>query len=449
MTTLEFDLPADAEDHLPPQELTAEACVLGAMLLSPAVIAEVTTILTAADFYRPNHSTIYTTILDLYTRGEPADALTVAAALTDQGTLPRIGGATYLHDLIRQVPTAASGAYYARLVRRAAEDRSLVEAGTRLVELGRSPRHDPDNPKHAQASKILFDAIEVRTANTLVPVGDRLTDVINAIEAGPLPGLSTGFPDLDDITNGLGKGQLWIVGARPSMGKSTAVMDIARSVAIRQQLRTLYFSLEMSIQQLTMRILAAEAGVPLKLLQRGGSHIDDQAWVKIARAAGNLGDAPLIIDETADLALVDIAARSRREAAKGPLGLIVVDHVHIMGTAGGKANESREREIARITGGLKVLAKDLHTTVLAAGQLNRGPEQRTDKRPVLSDFRDSGSVEQDADVAILLHRDDYYDKESPRAGEADWIVAKNRDGETGTITVASQLHLSRFASMAI
>jgi replicative DNA helicase len=445
--TVEYDL--DTDHRLPPQDLAAEACVLGSMLMSPSAIGAVSDILTAGDFYRPDHAAVYRAISDLYARGEPADAVTVAAALNGQGLLARIGGAQYLHTLMAQVPNAASVGYYARLVQRCAEDRNLIDAGTRIIELGRSPIRDPDSPKHGQATSILHDAIRNRAGSTLVRVGDVIDDTLNAIEAGPQPGLSTGFPDLDDLTNGLCKGQFWMIGARPSVGKSTVLMDIARAVAIRQQQPVLYFSLEMTRHELIVRMLSAESGVAHKKLLRGGAAVSSEEWDRLAVATGRIGGAPFEIDETPGLTIVDIAARSRREAAAGPIGLIIVDHVHIMGATGGRANDSREREIARITGGLKILAKDLDVPVLAAGQLNRGPEQRTDKRPQLSDFRDSGSVEQDLDVAILLHRDDYYDPESPRAGEADFIVAKNRHGERDTVTVASQLHVSRFVSMAI
>lgn len=446
---MSVDTTPEQFERTPPQDVHAEQAVLGAMLLSTNAAGDIAEILRPDDFYRPQHAAIYRVVLDLYTRGEPADSVTVAAALANNDDLARVGGAGYLHTLMATVPTAANGTYYARIVADHAQDRRLIEVGTRIVQLGYQAARDPDNPKHNQATKYLYDAITDNTADPLVPIADDIRATLDAIEAGPQRGLSTGFTDLDVLLGGLFPDQLIYVGARPGVGKSTLVMDIARSVGIRQNLPVLYFSLEMSRQELITRILSAEARVPLHLLRAGSDRLDINDWTRLGKASGELTDAQIFIDDSPGLSFVDILARARRHASRTPLGLIVVDHVHIMGSVGGKANETREREVARTSSGLKLMAKDVHCPVVAAAQLNRGPENRMDKRPGLSDLRDSGSLEQDADVVILLHRDDYHDKESPRAGEADFIVAKHRNGPTDTVTVASQLHLSRFHDMAI
>ena len=757
-------------DKSPPQDLAAEQSVLGGMLLSKDAIADVVEILKSHDFYRPVHATVFDTILDLYGRGEPADPITVAAALSDSGDLTRIGGVPYLHTLVESVPTAANASYYARIVSERAVLRRLVEAGTKIVQLGYGTGgnggRDVDDIVDL-AQQAVYDVTERRVSEDFAVLADMLQPTLDEIEAvgatgGMMTGVPTGFSDLDRLLNGLHPGQLIIVAGRPGLGKalaldtplatpdgwttmaevavgdrligadgrpttvvatspvmsgrpcfeiefsdgstivadgshqwsthdcearrlglppqvrtteeiagtlrsptagrlnhsvanpqpidlparslpvgpytlgawlgagpgaapriasadpeiswhieaeghdldgidrlctpvvqdirgiplsylraseqqrravlaglldaaatvtatgtvrysstsqrlaedvrelmaglgyrcsvtvgsaqedltstrytvdvaphdevfrlprkvllhkerrrttrtaptdpryivdvrsipsvavkcvsidnadklylagrtmvpthnSTASMDFARNAAIRSNCASAIFSLEMSKIEIVMRLLSAEARVPLHVLRSG--QLSDDDWTKLARRMGEISEAPIFVDDTPSMNLMEIRAKARRLKQRHDLKLIVVDYLQLMTSP--KRTESRQQEVADLSRGLKLLAKEVECPVIAVSQLNRGPEQRTDKRPQLSDLRESGSIEQDADVVILLHRDDYYDKESPRAGEADFIVAKHRNGPTDTVTVAAQLHLSRFVDLAI
>jgi replicative DNA helicase len=443
----------DGLERTPPQDVAAEQCVLGGMLLSKDAIADVVEILRSSDFYRPAHATIFDAILDLYGRGEPADAVTTAAALANSGELGRVGGAGYLHTLISSVPTAANAAYYARIVSERAVLRRLVEAGTRIVQLGYGSAagqgRDVDEIVDL-AQQVVYDVTERRISEEFAILADLLQPTVDEIEAagaqgGVMTGVPTGFEDLDRLLNGLHPGQLIVVAGRPGLGKSTASMDFARCAAVRHNLTSAIFSLEMSKVEIVMRLLAAEARVPLHVLRSG--KLSDDDWTRVARRMGEISEAPLFVDDTPNMTLMEIRAKARRLRQRHELKLVIVDYLQLMSSP--KRVESRQQEVAELSRGLKLLAKEIECPVVAVSQLNRGPEQRTDKRPQLSDLRESGSIEQDADVVILLHRDDYYDKESPRAGEADFIVAKHRNGPTDTVTVAAQLHFSRFVDMAV
>jgi replicative DNA helicase len=439
-------------DRMPPQDLAAEQSVLGGMLLSKDAIADVIEILKAGDFYRPAHATIFDAILDLYGRGEPADPVTVAAALADGGGLARVGGASYLHTLISLVPTAANAGYYARIVAERAVLRRLIEAGTRIVQLGQGAAsgqgRDVDDVVD-MAQQAVYEVTERRTSEDYTVLEELLQPTMDEIEAigahgGVMSGVPTGFVDLDRLTNGLHPGQLIVVAARPGLGKSTFGLDVSRSASIRHGLTSAIFSLEMSKIEITMRLLSAEAKVPLHHLRSGQLSEDD--WTKLARRMGEVSEAPLYIDDSPNMTMMEIRAKARRLKQRHDLRLIVLDYLQLMSSP--KRTESRQQEVSELSRGLKLLAKELEVPVIAVSQLNRGPEQRTDKRPQLSDLRESGSIEQDADAVILLHREDYYEKESPRAGEADFIVAKHRNGPTDTITVAFQGHFSRFVDMS-
>lgn len=440
-------------ERTPPQDTAAEQCVLGGMLLSKDAIADVVEIVRAVDFYKPAHAIIFDTILDLYGRGEPADAITAAAALTQSGDLGKVGGAPYLHTLIASVPTAANAAYYARIVAERAVLRRLVEAGTRIVQLGYgvasgSGRDIDDVVDLAQQA--VYDVTERRVSEDFAILGDLLQPTLDEIESigansGEMTGAPTGFTDLDRLLNGLHPGQLIVVAGRPGLGKSTAALDFVRATSVKHSLSSLVFSLEMSKIEIVMRLLSAESRVPLHVLRSG--QLSDDDWTKLARRMGEISEAPLFVDDTPNMTLMEIRAKARRLKQRHDLRLIIVDYLQLMTSP--KRVESRQQEVAELSRGLKLLAKEVECPVVAVSQLNRGPEQRTDKRPQLSDLRESGSIEQDADVVILLHREDYYDKESPRAGEADFIVAKHRNGPTDTVTVAAQLHFSRFVDMAI
>ena len=436
-------------DRTPPQDIPAEQSVLGGMMLSKDAIADVIEQLRGVDFYRPAHELTYDAILDLYGRGEPADAVTVAAELTKRGELQRIGGAPYLHTLISMVPTAANAGYYARIVRERAVLRRLVEAGTRIVQLGYATDGGDVDEIVNTAQAEVYAVTEQRTSEDYLPLSEILNPTMEEIEANGsrgdgMSGVPTGFLELDRLTNGLHAGQMIVLAARPAIGKSTLGIDIARSASIKHGMTSAIFSLEMSRSEITMRMLSAEARVPLQNMRKGTMRDDD--WQKLAGTMGRLSQAPLFIDDSPNLSLMEIRAKCRRLKQRHDLKLVVIDYLQLMSS--GKRVESRQQEVSEFSRALKLLAKELEVPVIAISQLNRGAEQRTDKRPQMSDLRESGSIEQDADIVILLHREDAYERESPRAGEADLIVAKHRNGPTDTIVVAFQGTYARFVDMA-
>jgi replicative DNA helicase len=568
--------------------------VLGGMLLSKDAIADVLERLRPGDFYRPAHQNVYDAILDLYGRGEPADAVTVAAELDRRGLLRRIGGAPYLHTLISTVPTAANAGFYAGIVAEKALLRRLVEAGTRVVQYGYAGAEGADVTEivdRAQAE--IYDVTEGRTSEDFVPLEDLLQPTMDEIDAiasngGLARGVPTGFVELDEVTNGLHPGQMIIIAARPGVGKalklntplptptgwttmgdvavgdwllgadgdptrviaateimlgrpcyevefsdgtvivadvshqwptgygtrttaelrcgmdtiaaagsmaryaghggttlmapvlqidalrrvrsvpvrcvqvdneahlylagrgmvpthnSTLGLDFLRSCSIKHQMASVIFSLEMSKSEIVMRLLSAEAKIKLSDMRSGRMSDDD--WTRLARRMSEISEAPLYIDDSPNLTMMEIRAKARRLSQKAGLKLIVVDYLQLM--TSGKKYESRQQEVSDFSRSIKLMAKELDVPVVAISQLNRGPEQRTDKKPMLSDLRESGSLEQDSDMVILLHRPDAFERDDPRGGEADLILCKHRNGPTKTITVAHQLHLSRFTNMA-
>lgn len=430
--------------------MAAEQSVLGGMLLSKDAIADVLERLRPTDFYRPAHQNVYDAILDLYGRGEPADAVTVAAELDRKGLLRRVGGAPYLHTLISTVPTAANAGYYAGIVAEKALLRRLVEAGTRVVQYGYAGAEGADVAEvvdRAQAE--LYEVTDGRTSEDFVPLEDMLQPTMDEIDAiasngGVAKGVPTGFTELDELTNGLHGGQMIVVAARPGVGKSTLGMDFLRSCSIKHRLPSIIFSLEMSKTEIVMRLLSAEAKIKLADMRSGRMTDDD--WTRLARRMSEISEAPLYIDDSPNLTMMEIRAKARRLKQKSDLRLVVIDYLQLM--TSGKKVESRQQEVSEFSRNMKLLAKELDVPVVAMSQLNRGPEQRTDKRPMLSDLRESGAIEQDADMVILLHRPDAFERDDPRGGEADLIVAKHRAGPTKTVTVAHQLHLSRFTNMA-
>jgi replicative DNA helicase len=441
-------------DRTPPQAVEAEQSILGAMMLSKDAIADVVELVRPGDFYRPAHQLIYDAVLDLYSRGEPADAVTVSAELTSSGQLVRAGGAPYLHTLISLVPTAANAGYYAQIVAERATLRRLVTAGTRIVQMGYDTASGTANivgsvddvVDRAQAE--IYDVTERRTSEDFVHIETLLQSTLDEIETisatgGVGTGIPTGFHQLDEITNGLHAGQMITVAGRPGSGKSTLALDFARSAAVKHGKPTVIFSLEMGKLEIMMRLFSAEAGVALQNMRSG--HMSDQDWARLARRASELSEAPLFIDDSPNLTMMEIRAKARRLRQRHDIQLIVIDYLQLM--TSGKRVESRQQEVSEFSRAMKLLAKELDIPVVALSQLNRGPEQRTDKKPLLADLRESGSIEQDSDMVLLVHRPDLYEPETERAGEADLIIAKHRNGPTATIAVAFQGRYSRFADM--
>ena len=439
---------AESGVRTPPQDLDAETSVLGSMMLSKDAIADVVEHLRGEDFYKPAHETIYDVILDLYASGEPADAVTVSNALSKSGDLARIGGAAYLHTLIQSVPTSANAIFYAEIVRELALLRRLVTAGTRIVQMGYDAQGDTDDLINRAQSEV-YQVTERRTTEDYVRLSEALQPTIEEIERsgshdGDTAGVPTGFYEFDELTNGLHPGQMIVIASRPGVGKSTLALDFARSAAIHHEQTTVIFSLEMGRIELTTRLLSAESGIPLQKLRQGKLD-DERDWTTLANTMGKINDAPLFIDDSPNMALTEIRAKCRRLKQQHDLKMVVIDYLQLM--TSGKRVESRQQEVSEFSRSLKLLAKELEVPVIALSQLNRSSEQRNDKRPMVSDLRESGSIEQDADMVLLIHREDMYDKESPHAGEAIIMVAKHRNGPTGEITVAFQGARSRFANM--
>jgi len=441
------------EARTQPHETGAERLVLGAMMQSPNVIPDVIQQLAGPDdFYETRHGAIYQTILDLYTAGHPTDAEAVLRRVIATGArIPDAG--PYLHLLLESVPVAAMASWHAQRIRVCAQLRQLIEAGTRIVQVGYNPA-SRDDPQGAisRATQLLIDATTRGVRDDLTHIRDHLGPVFEAMEnntAMTTNTLPTGFIDLDKLLGGgLRPGQLIVIAGRPGMGKSVTGTDFARSIGLHQPHNAAFFSLEMGSEELVQRIIAAETGIALTRIREGG--LADTDWTRIGRKAADIDEAPggIWIDDTAHLGLSDIAAKARRLKQRHGLNLIVVDYLQLMDTPKSSRDSTRERQVAELTRGLKLLGKELECPVIAISQLNRGPEQRTDKRPTLGDLRESGSVEQDADIVLFVYRDDYYKPESERAGEAEWIIAKHRGGPTGTVDVVAQLHLSRFADLA-
>ncbi|MEY4995006.1 MAG: replicative helicase [Actinomycetota bacterium] len=440
--------PVPASDpRVLPHNLDAEQSTLGGMLLSQEAVAEVFEMVSGSDFYAPKHELIFNAILNLFGKGEPTDVIAVSDELNKQGNLIKAGGADYLHSLTSYVPTAANASYYAQIVAEKAILRRLIEAGTRIAQSGYESQGEvTDLVNQAQAE--VYKVVSQTSKEDYVGLSDSIEAAIHEIETaqkrgGELTGIPTGFTDLDALTHGLHPGQLVIVAARPAVGKSTFALDIARAAAIKHNKATIFFSLEMGRAEIAMRMLAAESSIYLQSMRKG--NLSEADWTRLAAIRGKINDAPLYIDDSPNMSLVEIRAKCRRLAQQVDLKMVVIDYIQLMSS--GKKVESRQQEVSEFSRALKLLAKELGIPVVALSQLNRQTEQSKDKRPEISHLRESGSLEQDADVVVLLHREGIYEKDHPRAGEADLILAKQRNGPTGTVVVAFHGQYSRFVNM--
>jgi len=419
------------------------------MLLSQEAIADVLEVVTGSDFYAPKHELIFNAIIYLFGRGEPTDVIAVTDYLNKQGNLLKAGGADYLHSLSSFVPTAANAGYYAKIVSDKAILRRLIDAGTRIAQSGFESQGEVEDLVN-QAQSEVFAVVSQTAKDDYVGLSESIDYAIRDIESaqnrgGAMTGIPTGFTNLDTYTHGLHPGQLVIVAARPSVGKSTFALDIARTAAIKNNQATIFFSLEMGRSEIAMRMLSAESGIYLQSMRKGT--LTEGDWAKLAAVRGKINDAPLYIDDSPNMSLVEIRAKCRRLSQQVDLKMVVIDYIQLM--TSGKKVESRQQEVSEFSRALKLLSKELNIPVVALSQLNRQAEQTKDKKPELSHLRESGSLEQDADVVVLLHREAIGDSDHPRAGEADLILAKQRSGPTGTVTVAFQGHYSRFVNMKI
>ena len=437
-------------ERVPPQNVDAEMSVLGGMMLSKDAIADVIEILRSTDFYRPAHASVYDVVVELFGRGDPADAVTVGAELKRKGELERIGGLPYLHTLVATVPTAANAAYYAGIVREQAQLRSLVEVGTRIVQLGYTTDGADVEGLVNLAQSEVFAVSEQRNSTDYVTLEQVVPELYEELERnanrdGGLDGVPTGFAELDAKLNGLRAGQMIIIAARPGGGKSTLAMDICRSCAVHNNKAAAYFSLEMNRTELSMRLLAAESRVFLDRMIKG--ELESRDWQEIARTLDKISQAPLIVDDSPNMTMGEIRAKSRRMKQQFDIQLIVIDYLQLL-TSGGKSVESRQQEVSEFSRSIKLLAKELEIPIVAVAQLNRDSEKRNDKRPQVADLRESGSLEQDADVVLLIHREDMFNENTEKQGMADIIIGKQRSGPTGIVELAFQGHFSRFAEVA-
>jgi replicative DNA helicase len=434
--------------RVPPHNLEAEESLLGAMLLSRDAIASAVEACSADDFYKPAHGHVFEAITSLYGQGEPADPVTVADELRRVDLLEAIGGVAILSALQANTPATSNAARYARIVEEHALLRRLIGVAGEIAEMGYSVPEDVAQVVD-EAESLVFRVAQRRVADTLKPIKDLLEESLDRLEAlfdrgESITGVPSGYLDLDEQLAGLQPSNLVIVGARPAMGKTAFALGMAANAAMEAQVPVLFFSLEMSHSEISQRLLCAEARVDATRMRNGRLHESD--WPKITHAIGRLAEAPIYIDDNPNVTVMDIRAKARRMKSRDGLGLVVIDYLQLM-TGRAKA-ENRQVEVSEISRSLKILARELEVPVVALSQLSRNLEMRADKRPVLADLRESGSLEQDADVVMFIYRDEIYDPESSDRGTAEIIVAKHRNGPTGKTQLAFLDHYTRFANMA-
>ncbi|ADG83801.1 replicative DNA helicase [Thermincola potens] len=435
-------------EKIPPQNLDAEQSVLGAMLIDKESIIKVSEILRPEDFYRDAHKHIYEAMLDLSERNEAVDLITLTEELRQRGFLDQVGGAAYVAGLATMVPTAANVEYYARIVEEKALLRNLINVATRIVALGYESDEEPTELIDT-AEKMIFELSQRKARegfsplkNILMQTFDRIEDLYN--NKGQITGVPSGFVDLDRLTSGFQPSDLIIVAARPSMGKTAFCLNIAQHAAVRSQVPVAIFSLEMSKEQLVQRILCSQAMVDQQKIRTG--NLEEEDWKKLTKAAGPLSQAPIYIDDTPGLSVSEMRAKARRLKAEKGLGLIVIDYLQLM-SASSRRSENRQQEISEISRSLKLLARELQAPVIALSQLSRAVEQRQDKRPMMSDLRESGSLEQDADLVMFIYRDDYYNPESEKKGISELIIAKQRNGPVGTVELGFLKEFTKFVNL--
>ena len=434
-------------DRVPPHDDAAEMAVLGGMLMSKDAIGEVSQMIDITDFYQPRNQTVYEAIINLFSASQPVDAVLVANQLLKDGDLEKVGGSDYLHSLVASVPTAANATFYADIIHQRAILRNVIAAGTKIAQLGYTAEGSQAEDVVNLAQAEVYEMSTGKVRQDYAPIGTVITDTLDQIDRlqnGEVSkGVPTGFRDIDDVTQGLQPGQMIVVAGRPAMGKSTLGVDFARAAALHHTMTSVIFSLEMSNTERAQRIISAVANIPLSAMRRA-EEITQERWNILNNLQDKLQNAPLFIDDSPNMSLMEIRAKCRRLKQTNDLKLVVIDYLQLM--TSGKAVESRQQEVSDFSRALKLLAKELEVPVVALSQLNRGPEMRQDKKPQLSDLRESGSIEQDADVVFLVHRPDAYDKED-RPGEADIIMAKHRNGPTQTFNLAFLGAYSKFKDM--
>ncbi|QDX91867.1 replicative DNA helicase [Brevibacillus laterosporus] len=434
-------------DRVPPQNIEAEESVLGAIFLSKEALITAMELLRPEDFYKTSHQRIFNTMLVLYERGEPVDLVTVTADLQDQKVLEETGGVVYLTSLASSVPTAANIEYYAKIVEEKSLLRRLIRTATKIANDGYS-REDEVGEIIADAEKYILEIAQNRNSGGFIPIRDALMETYERIEflsqrKGDVTGIPSGYPDLDKMTAGFQRSDLIILAARPSVGKTAFALNVAQNVAARANETVAIFSLEMSASQLVQRMICAEGNLDASRMRSGGLEEDD--WQKLTMAIGTLAKAPVYIDDTPGITVQDIRAKCRRLQTEKGLGLILIDYLQLIQGRG--KGDNRQQEVSEISRTLKGIARELNVPIIALSQLSRSVEQRQDKRPMMSDIRESGSIEQDADIVAFLYRDDYYDKETEAKNIIEIIIAKQRNGPTGTVELVFLKEFNKFVSL--
>ncbi|MBS4030406.1 MAG: replicative DNA helicase [Clostridiales bacterium] len=435
-------------ERIPPQNIEAEQSVLGSMLINKDAIIAAAEYLRAADFYRDGHQKIFSAMTALSERAEPVDLVTLVEELGRHNQLESIGGMSYLTTLANIVPTAANVAYYARIVRDKAVLRSMINAATRIVTRSFEAADNVDEILD-EAEKAIFEVSQRSNPQGFSSMKDILKSAFERIDKlwgnkGGVTGIPTGFPDLDNITSGFQNSDLIIIAARPSMGKTTLALNIAQHIAVNEKLPVAVFSLEMSKEQLVQRMLVAQANIDAQRLRRG--YLSDEDYPKLTRAAGPLAEAPLFIDDTASISIMEMRAKARRLKAEHGLAAVFVDYLQLM--RGSERSENRQQEISGISRSLKALAKELEVPVIALSQLSRAVEQREKKRPILSDLLESGGIEANADIVAFIYREGYYNQDTESRHETDIIIAKQRNGPVGSIQLYFKESHNKFLSIA-
>lgn len=432
---------------VPPHNLEAEQSVLGALMLDPEVGSSVFEVLQPEDFYRDNHRQIFLALRDLFEKGDPIDLVSVAESLRQSGRLEQIGGIATISQIARSVPSAVNCEYYARIVAEKSLLRQLIRSSGQIAEKGYEPGEVATSLLE-EAEKMIMDLSQRQVKDGFESIRNILLNTFEKIEAlyankGSLTGIPTFFTELDRMTSGWQPSDLIVIAARPSMGKTALVLNMAQNAAVRGKVPVALFSLEMSKEQLVQRMLCSEAMVDQQRVRTGD--LLDTDWPKLTRAVGPLSEAEIFIDDTVGISLAELRSKARRLKMEHGLGLIVIDYLQLMSL--GRRAESRQQEVAQISRGLKGIARELNVPVIALSQLNRGVEQRQDKRPIMSDLLESGAIEADADVISFIYRDEYYNPESDKKGIAEIIIAKHRNGPVGSVELGYLKEFTKFVNL--
>ena len=434
--------------RIPPHDIEGEQAIIGSMLTDKDAVIAAIEILREQDFYREDNRIIYSAILNLYNRSEPIDIITLKAELKSMGKLEAVGGLEYIVQLPDRVPTTSNVEQYIKIVEEKSMLRALIKTADELITLGYDPTQEVEQVIDT-AEKKIFEVMQKKNQKGYSSMKDILIDTFTQLEQlynqkEMITGVPTGFADLDYRTSGLHNSDLILVAARPAMGKSAFALNIATHAAVRGKVPVAIFSLEMSKEQMANRILCSEAMVDSAKVRTG--KIDDEEWGKLAAASGELSEAGIYIDDTPGISVMEIRAKCRKMKLEKNIGLVVIDYLQLVQGSNRKGG-SREQEIAEISRSLKILAKEINVPVIALSQLSRAPEQRVDHRPMLSDLRESGSIEQDADIVMFLYRDDYYNEDTDKKNIAEVIIAKHRSGATGTVELLWLGNYTKFANI--